>query len=92
MGFSKARVYEDDNKWAWKFAFRVLSIVLNITGIALTAWTIASARSLEYSNDEYYGPYWIDYALVPWNIITVSLLIFALPLSTAKTSKLTSTS
>lgn len=75
MGFSRVRIYEDDNKWAWKFVLRILAILLNITGIALTAWSLSKASfagGYEDGSSYYYGN---QNVLIPWNLITVSLYL-----------------
>ena len=75
MGFSRVKIYEDDNKWAWKFVLRILAIVLNITGIALTAWALSTAGfsgAYEDGSLYYYGN---ENVFVPWNLITVSLYL-----------------
>ena len=71
MGFSRAKTYEDDKKWAWKFALRLLAILFNLIGIALTAWALANPGTGIYA-DENYGYYGDDVAFIPWNLIPVS--------------------
>ncbi|KAL8793799.1 MAG: hypothetical protein Q9195_003629 [Heterodermia aff. obscurata] len=73
MGFSRAKTYEDDKTWAWKFVLRLLAILFNLTGIALTAWALAKSGAngiYEDYNYEYYGD---DIAFIPWNLIPFSL-------------------
>lgn len=72
MGFSRAKVYEDDNKWAWKFVLRLLAILFNLTGIALTAWALAKSGATGTYEDQNYGYYGDEIAFIPWNLIPVS--------------------
>ena len=70
MGFSRAKIYEDDKTWAWKFVLRLLAILFNVIGIVLRAWALAKSGA-NYGDEgyEYYGD---DFAFIPWNLIPVS--------------------
>ena len=73
MGFSRVKVYEDDETWAWKFILRILAILFDIIGIALTAWALST--SLTAASEDDYGYYYGDQIVyTPWNLISVSLL------------------
>lgn len=70
MGFSRVKVYEDDKTWAWKFILRILAILFNITGIALTASALSTSSAPGFEEgDSYNGN---DIFFIPWNFITVS--------------------
>lgn len=73
MGFSRVKVYEDDKTWAWKFILRILAILFDITGIALTAWGLSTSLASAYDEDGH-AYYYDQIAYIPWNLITVSLL------------------
>ena len=72
MGFSRAKTYEDDKKWAWKFVLRLLAILFNLTGIALTAWALYKSGANVLDDGQGYEYYGDDIAFIPWNLIPVS--------------------
>lgn len=69
MGVNKVsdrmRLYQDDRKWAWKFALRILAIVLALGGIGCIAWA-----SSENWNSRYFYEYGV-HLLVPYDLIPV---------------------
>ena len=52
---------------------RILAILFSITGIALTAWALASSIATGNEEDGDYYYYGDEIAFIPWNLITVSL-------------------
>ena len=79
MPFSRTALSEHDRTWTWKAALRTIAILIDIVGIALTAWAVANLSSRNDwlpSSDFYDGYYYyddFDFAEIPWNLISVHL-------------------
>ena len=82
---SRSAMYADDATFLWKPILRFLAILLAIVGIGTTAWAMTShitrpnlngaTDTSDITSYDYYGYYYGDYFLLPWQYISLGLSI-----------------